>query len=184
MRRLLAALLLGGAALAQSEPPLPLGEDIYVPGTKVSVRLERDNKTGRNVSSIFIDERYDTLGKTFVQFRCREDGRLAFFLRAKVPLLSEADVVAGRPPAVGYRVDGQQPRTFAGVLTRKDGDFDRFTLAVSDAADTRFLQAFRAARRAVEVRVARTGAPALVLTFPVKGVREALQVVEGCGPLS
>lgn len=183
MRRLFAALFLGGAALAQTDPPSPLGADLYVPGTQVSVRLEQSSETGRNISSIFIDERYDTLGQTFAQFRCREGGRLAFFLSAKVPLLTEAQVASGRLPSLSYRVDGQQPRRFPGVPTRKGGEIDRFVLAVSDAADARFVAAFRAARRQVEVQVTRPGAAPIVLNFPVKGFGDALRAVDGCRPL-
>lgn len=154
-----------------------------VPNTKVSVRLEKDAQGG-NISSIFLDEQYDTLSKTFVQFRCGAEGKLNFFLKTKVPLLSQADIVAGRAPSVTYRVDGQQPRTFPGVLTRKNGEFDRFVLATNDASDARFLGAFKAARKKVELQVTRTGgASPLRLTFPVKGFAEALSVVEGCGAL-
>ena len=81
-------------------------------------------------------------------------------------------------------LDGQQPRTFPGVLTRKGGDFDRFVLATNDVGDARFLGAFKAARQKVELRVVRTGGAApLTLTFPVKGFAEALSVVEGCPAL-
>lgn len=164
-------------------PALPYGQDLRVPGSRVSVRLEKDS-AGQNSSSIFLDEQYDTLGKTFVQFRCGAGGKLSFFLRAKVPLLSEADVVAGKPPALSYRVDGQQPRSFPGVLTRKGGDFDRYTLATNDANDARFLAAFKAARSKVELRVVRSGGAApLTLNFPVRGLKEALNVVEGCAAL-
>lgn len=173
--------------LALSAPPaadkLPYGQDLRVPGSKVSVRLEKDAQ-GANSSSLFLDERYDTLSKTFVQFRCGEGGKLQFFLKTKVPLLSEADLVSGRAPSLSYRVDGQQPRTFPGVLTRKGGDFDRFVLATNDVGDARFLGAFKAARQKVELRVVRTGGAApLTLTFPVKGFAEALSVVEGCPAL-
>ena len=162
---------------------LPYGQDLRVPNSKVSVRLEKDDK-GTNSSSIFLDEQYDTLGKTFVQFRCGPGGKLNFFLKTKVPLLSQADLVSGRPPSVTYRVDGQQPRTFPGVLTRKGGDFDRFVLATNDASDPRFLAAFKAARKSVELQVVRTGgASPLRLTFPVKGLAGALKVVEGCPAL-
>ena len=173
----------GQPPVVSHPPALPYGQDLRVPGSKVSVRLERD-AAGANISSLFLDEQYDTLGKTFVQFRCGEGGKLNFFLKTKVPLLSEADLVSGRPPSLSYRVDGQQPRTFPGVLTRKNGDFDRFVLAVSDASDARFLAAFQAARKKVELRVARTGGAApLTLTFPVKGFREGLQVLAGCPAL-
>lgn len=173
--------------LALAAPPaaekLPYGQDLRVPNSKVSVRLEKDEK-GTNISSIFLDERYDTLGKTFVQFRCGPGGKLNFFLKTKVPLLSQADLVSGRPPSVTYRVDGQQPRTFPGVLTRKNGEFDRFVLATNDASDARFLGAFKAARKGVELQVVRTGGAApLRLTFPVRGFAEALKVVEGCPTL-
>ena len=173
--------------LALSAPPaaekLPYGQDLRVPGSKVSVRLEKDAQ-GDNISSLFLDERYDTLGKTFVQFRCGEGGKLQFFLKTKVPLLSEADIVSGRPPALSYRVDGQQPRTFPGVLTRKNGDFDRFVLATNDASDARFLAAFRDARKKVELRVVRTGGAApLTLTFPVRGFRDGFKVLDGCPAL-
>lgn len=176
-------LLLALAAPPAAAEKLPYGQDLRVPSSKVSVRLEKDEK-GANISSIFLDEQYDTLGKTFVQFRCGEGGRLNFFLKTKVPLLSQADIVAGRPPSLSYRVDGQQPRTFPGVLTRKDGDFDRFVLATNDAGDARFLGAFKAARRGVELQVIRTGGAAPVrLTFPVRGFSEALKVVDGCPDL-
>ena len=166
-----------------ASPALPYGQDLRVPGSKVSVRLEKDER-GANRSSLFLDEQYDTRSKTFVQFRCGEGGRLNFFLKTKVPLLSEADLVSGRPPALTYRVDGQQPRTFPGVLTRKGGDFDRFVLATNDVGDTRFLAAFRAARRGVTVQVRRTGGAApLTLTFPVTGFQTGLQVLEGCPAL-
>ena len=181
---LLLPLLLAAASVPVPEkaPALPYGQDLRVPGSKVSVRLEKDAQ-GANISSLFLDEQYDTLGKTFVQFRCGERGRLNFFLKTKVPLLSEADLVSGRPPSISYRVDGQRPRTFPGVLTRKNGDFDRFVLAVSDVNDARFLSAFQAARKKVELRVVRTGAAPLTLTFPVKGLRDGLKVLEGCPAL-
>lgn len=170
-------------SVQESAPAIPYGQDLRVPNSKVSVRLEKDDK-GANISSIFLDEQYDTLGKTFVQFRCGPGGKLNFFLKTKVPLLSEADIVSGRPPGVTYRVDGQQPRTFPGVLTRKGGDFDRFVLATNDASDPRFLAAFKAARKSVELQVVRTGgASPLRLTFPVKGLAGALKVVEGCPAL-
>lgn len=174
MRRLPLAL---AALLALGTPPASAQAQEYrLPGTRVSVALPGADDQG---ATLYISEINDTLGKTFVQFRC-VDGQLVFGLRTKVPLLSERDLRQMDAPAVGYRVDGQTLRLFPGVLTRKAGALDPYALSVADSADARFVQAFQNAVRRVEIRVERIDAPPLTLSFGVRGFREARRALN-CG---
>lgn len=153
--------------------------DVYVPGTTVSYDASREQTTGNNTGTVFLDEVNDTLNKTYVELSC-QDGAFVFYLNAKDPLYTLADYKAETLPTLRYRVDAGGPRTVETVTVGEDDKPDLNVLAVPDEFDAQMLAAFRSGQSKVVIQVLRPGLRELTYTFPLKGLTQAIAAVKNC----
>lgn len=171
MRKLLAAGVLVTLSVASA--------DVYVPGTTVSYVVSREQTTGKNTSSVFLDEVNDTVNKTYVQFGC-QDGAFVFSLAAKDPLYTLADYKNSTLPLLRYRADSAAPGTAQSLWSGEENKPNINALFVLDEFDPPVLAAFRAAKSKVVIQVLRPGLRELTYTFPVKGLTQAIAAVKNC----
>ena len=171
MRKFVAAGVLATLSVASA--------DVYVPGTTVSYVVTREQTTGKNNSSVFLDEVNDTVNKTYVRFAC-VDGQFLFVLNAKDPLYTLADYKAETTPPLSYQVDAGSPRTVQSYWSGAEGKPDLNALLVDVDLDAQMLAAFRSAQSKVVIQVKRVGLRELTYTFPVRGLTQAIAAVKNC----
>ena len=154
--------------------------DTYIPGTKVSYRLDKDAITDGNTSHIFIDE---TNSDNYAEFYCTK-GQPVFYLNSAVLLLSQDDYDSDKTPNLTYRVDSQTPKTIPTVTVSEGDDPEDnshlATLAVEDKSDALIFSAFKNASSKVAIRLTRSNGREVTFTFATKGFAQAWAKVNGC----
>ncbi len=154
--------------------------DTYIPGTRVSYRLDKDAITDGNTGHLFVDE---ANSNNYVEFSC-DKGKPVFYMYAGVEIMSPDDYDAGKTPELTFRVDSQTPKKVGTVTVNKGDDpadtSHLSTLAVEDKSDPVLFSAFKNASSKVALRVTRSNGRDLTLTFPVKGFAQAWAKLNNC----
>lgn len=150
-----------GSALAET----------YVPNTKVSYRLV-------NSSHVYLDAEK---GEDFVEFYCTK-GAPVFYLNLADPVMTQAEFDADKSPALTYQVDSQPAKTLPTVVIEEDSEDNSHlsTLAVDDKNDPAIFAAFKGATTKVVLQLTRTDKTKISLTFPTKGLDQALKAINNC----
>lgn len=135
--------------------------DVRVPNTKVSY----------NEKGIYIDERYDTLGKTYLAIVCsRGSPQIAIY--SKIPLASNDSLGLVN---VAWAVDSEYFGYGLG-LVRKDRQAGHLGVWEADGADIyNILSVLKSAENSVSTTIERAGLSPVTFTFPVKGLDKAFR---------
>ncbi|WP_261663470.1 hypothetical protein [Deinococcus sp. Marseille-Q6407] len=146
--------------------------DTRIPGTTASYKVS--SSQGVNTSMAFVDEKYDTSGRTYLAVKCQA-GSPQVSLYSKNPLGRSAG-----PADIVLTWDGGEPYLVSGAVQR---DRQTGTLGVWDAergASSGMLGVLTGARRNVSLTVLRPGYSQLTYTFPTAGFLKAMQAIRFC----
>lgn len=140
--------------------------DTRIPGSKVSY----------NSKGVYVDERYDTIGKTYLAILC-QNGAPEISIFSKNALASEQ---ASPHIDVQWTRDSEYLGTSDGTVrrNRQSGQLSVWTMDRSYTAAL-FLE-MHSAKSSLSATVFRGGLSPVTFTFPTKGIHTALQAVDYC----